>query len=77
MWVHGHLILGLAIMTGAALEVELAYVGPGTGLAVIGAALAFVAGILMGILGFVWYPFKRAYRALTGKGDPSPDPPPE
>ena len=46
-----------------------AYVGPGTGLAVIGAALAFVASIFLGILGFIWYPLKRLFRALGKKGE--------
>jgi hypothetical protein len=53
------------------------YVGPGAGLAIIGAAIAFVASLFLGILGFVWYPFKRLYRALTGKRDGAPEPPPE
>lgn len=49
-----------------------AYVGPGTGLAVLGAALALIAGLILGVLGFVWYPFKKAYRAIFKRGaDPS------
>jgi len=44
-----------------------AYVGPGVGLTVIGAALAFIGAILLGIFGFVWYPLKRLVRALSGK----------
>ena len=49
------------------------YVGPGTGLAIIGAAIAFIASLFLGILGFVWYPIKRAYAAIFKKGDPSSD----
>ena len=64
------LVLGL-VFTFAAPDPAFAYVGPGTGLAIIGAALAFVASVFLGILGFVWYPFKRAYRALFG-GDDAP-----
>lgn len=39
-----------------------AYVGPGSGLTVIGAALAFVGGIVLAIVGFIWYPIKRLRR---------------
>jgi Na+-driven multidrug efflux pump len=53
------------------------YVGPGTGLAIIGAALAFIASLFLGVLGFVWYPFKRLYRALFGGSELPPEPPPE
>ena len=44
-----------------------AYVGPGVGLTVIGAALAFIGAILLGIFGFVWYPLKRLVRIFTRK----------
>jgi hypothetical protein len=39
-----------------------AYIGPGGGIAAIGAFLAILAGILVAIVGFVWYPFKRLLR---------------
>jgi Na+-driven multidrug efflux pump len=45
-----------------------AYVGPGTGLAILGAALAFIASLFLGVLGFVWYPFKKVYRAIFKRG---------
>lgn len=41
-----------------------AYIGPGAGLAVLGAAIAFVLSLFLGVLGFVWYPVKKAYRAI-------------
>lgn len=37
----------------------LAYAGPGAGLSAIGALLALLGGILIAIVGFVWYPMKR------------------
>jgi hypothetical protein len=40
-------------------EAAEAYIGPGAGLTVIGTVVAFVSAILLGILGFVWYPLKR------------------
>lgn len=39
-----------------------AYIGPGAGLGAIGTAVAFVAAILLLIVGFVWYPLKRLLR---------------
>ena len=44
-----------------------AYVGPGAGLTVIGAALAFIGSIFLGIVGFIWYPMKRIFRAGAKK----------
>ena len=44
-----------------------AYVGPGSGMTAIGAALAFVASIILAIIGFVWYPVKRLLRRLGGR----------
>ena len=40
----------------------MAYVGPGTGIAALGAFLAIVAGIVAAIFGFLWYPIKRLLR---------------
>lgn len=39
-----------------------AYIGPGAGLTAIGAALALVGAVLLGIVGFFWYPLKRLLR---------------
>lgn len=36
-----------------------AYVGPGAGLSAIGTILAFLAAIVLMIVGFLWYPIKR------------------
>jgi len=44
-----------------------AYVGPGGGLTVIEEALAMAGGVVLGIVGFVWYPLKRLFRAVAGK----------
>ncbi len=40
----------------------LAYTGPGAGLTAIGSLLALVGAILLAIVGFVWYPLKRALK---------------
>jgi len=36
-----------------------AYVGPGAGITAIGSVLALVAGVVLAIVGFIWYPIKR------------------
>jgi uncharacterized membrane protein YccC len=36
-----------------------AYIGPGTGLGAIGTVIAFLAAVLLLIIGFIWYPVKR------------------
>jgi hypothetical protein len=40
-----------------------AYLGPGAGLTAIGTVLALLAAVLLGIVGFVWYPVKRLLRS--------------
>ena len=39
-----------------------AYVGPGAGLSIIGSLLAFLAAIVVGIFGFLWFPIRRFLR---------------
>jgi hypothetical protein len=39
-----------------------AYVGPGSGITAIGAALALMGGVVLAIVGFIWYPVKRLLR---------------
>jgi hypothetical protein len=39
----------------------LAYVGPGVGLTAIGTGLAVIAGLLLSLIGFIWYPLKRLF----------------
>lgn len=36
-----------------------AYVGPGAGLGAIGTVLALIGAVLLGIVGFIWYPVKK------------------
>jgi hypothetical protein len=47
-----------------------AYVGPGSGVTVIGAALSLVGGILLAIVGFIWYPIKRLLRRSRQRSQP-------
>ena len=56
------LLMGMSIPATAE-----AYVGPGAGLSAIGALLAVIAGIIIAIFGFVWYPIKRLLRKVKQK----------
>lgn len=48
-----------------------AYVGPGSGVTVIGAAIALVGGAFLAIVGFVWYPVKRLLRSRRRAEQPT------
>ena len=58
--------LGLAVTLS---DTAFAYMGPGSGLSVLGTAIALIGGILLAIVGFVWYPVKRMLR----KKKPAPE----
>lgn len=67
----GSAVFSLAVAAAwylASPEAAAAYVGPGAGLTVIGAALAFLASVVLAVVGFVWYPIKRF---LRGRRDQS------
>jgi hypothetical protein len=58
----------------------LAYIGPGAGITAIGTAIALVGAIVLAIVGFVWYPFKRLRAKLRERknreqGDHAAPPP--
>jgi len=38
-----------------------AYIGPGAGITAIGSFLALLGGIVLALVGFVWYPLKRRF----------------
>jgi hypothetical protein len=52
-------------------DVACAYVGPGSGLSTIGALLAVFGAILFGIVGLIWYPFKRLIQFLKRRASGS------
>jgi len=62
----GLVAYGVALASAIALlpTFAFAYVGPGLGLGAIGSALSLVGAVLLGIVGFVWYPVKRLLKAL-------------
>ena len=53
----------------AVTSVLLGYIGPGTGLTAIGAALALLTCIFLMIVGFIWYPIKRLLRHFSKPKD--------
>ncbi|MGL4824317.1 MAG: hypothetical protein ACRC2W_15330 [Plesiomonas shigelloides] len=52
----------------------MAYVGPGAGLTAIGTMIAVIAIIMLAIVGFVWYPLKRAMRKKKANTEESHEP---
>jgi len=60
------IIISFILLTTCLPQTVFAYVGPGTGISAIGSFLALLAGIIVAILGFLWYPIKR----LFGKKKP-------
>jgi hypothetical protein len=55
----------LVFLLTAAASAE-AYVGPGMGLGVIGAAFGLIAAVFLALVGMVWYPVKRLIRGKRG-----------
>lgn len=55
--------LSLALLAPAAS----AYVGPGLGAGAMAAVLGVLFGVLMLVVGVVWYPLKRLLRRLRAK----------
>ena len=46
-----------------------AYVGPGLGAGAVATVLGILAGILMLVVGIVWYPIKKLYKWLRRLGN--------
>ncbi len=51
----------------------LAYVGPGLGLATIGAILGGIAAIFLAIVGIFWYPIRSMIRKRKAASETPPD----
>lgn len=64
---HRFLLAMASLSIVAVPQSAFAYVGPGSGVTVIGAALAFIAAAVFAVFGFIWYPLKRVVRALSRK----------
>lgn len=60
---QGRIPLVLAVAFAATLpNTALAYIGPGAGLGAIAVTVALVVGVLLLLVGLVWYPLKRALK---------------
>lgn len=46
-----------------------AYMGAGAGLSAIGSMISFLGVLFLMVFGFVWFPLKRAFKKMTGKGE--------
>lgn len=64
MIVHISLINDVDLSLLGHVSFFVAYLGPGTGLSAIGAFIALVAGLIIALFGFVWYPIKRLLRKM-------------
>jgi hypothetical protein len=55
------MVLGIIVpsLVGLWAGPAFAYLGPGAGLAAIGAFLALIVGVIAAFLGFLWYPVRR------------------
>lgn len=51
--------LGTLLLVIFVQQPAMAYVGPGTGIAALGALLAIIVGVVAALFGFLWYPMKR------------------
>ena len=67
------LFAAAALLSAAPAE---AYVGPGSSLGAVGIFLGLVGTVILTLLSFVWYPFKRMARRFRRK-DPAADKNPE
>jgi hypothetical protein len=65
--IHRTMLAVAVVLLAVTPQSAWAYAGPGSGLTVIGAALAFVGGVLLAIVGFVWYPIKRLLRGKASR----------
>ena len=66
----GVAVAALAIL---APSVAFAYVGPGVGMGAVGSLLALIGAVVLGIVGFVWYPIKRLIRLIRSKFKSAPN----
>lgn len=68
--------IALIAVAGAALvpAEALAYTGPGAGISALGSLLALLAAFFFTLVGFVWYPVKRAIKGFRKATAASPGP---
>ncbi len=55
-------IAAVMVLGAIVADPAFAYIGPGSGLTLIGSVLAVIAVIFLSIVGFIWYPVRRLLR---------------
>lgn len=55
----------VAALLGDLPDHALAYIGPGAGLGAFLVAIALSLGVILLVIGLVWYPLKRAFNGRT------------
>ena len=65
----------LTVMIVASPATALAYIGPGAGLSAIGTVIALIGAVILGIVGFLWYPIKRLLNRNKGEDTTGEEPP--
>lgn len=61
-FVGGLVFCAMAVIASAG--PALAYTGPGAGITALGSFMALLSAIVLGIVGFIWYPVKRVIKLL-------------
>jgi len=61
-WLRSGPALSVALATAFIDTPAAAYIGPGAGLGAVGVLIAVIIGVLLLLVGFVWYPLKRLLR---------------
>lgn len=75
--VRAAFLIAVAIAITIIPNYAMAYVGPGAGLTVIGTVVALFGAVLLGVVGFLWYPLKRLIgrnKQPTGSAAPESSP---
>ncbi|MBT0667851.1 hypothetical protein HT136_05660 [Novosphingobium profundi] len=57
-------LICFCILASLVASPAMAYVGPGSGLGVIGVVLGIIATVFLSLVSLVWYPIKRAHRKI-------------
>lgn len=69
-----HMAAALGDATGVGLaDPTLAYIGPGAGLGGLAIVIALSLGVLLLVIGLVWYPLKRVLKGRAGDAASSGD----
>ncbi|MCJ2182114.1 hypothetical protein MTR62_05265 [Novosphingobium sp. 1949] len=57
-------LICFGLLAGLMSTPALAYVGPGSGLGIIGVVFGIIGTVVLSLVSLVWYPIKRAHRRI-------------